>query len=54
MTPVVDPGEEPGGADPSFFLDQTEARRAEKSFLIPPSPAPSDLKVWIRLVPATK
>ena len=31
---VVDPGEGPGGGGrlPPLFLDQTEARRAEKSF----------------------
>ena len=30
---VVDPGEGPGGGGvPPFFLDQTEARRAEKTF----------------------
>ena len=30
---VVDPGEGPGeGVVPPFFLDQTEARRAEKTF----------------------
>ena len=27
---VADPGEEPGGPGPPLFLDQTEARRAEK------------------------
>ena len=32
-TPVADPGEGPGGAPaPPLFLDQTEARRAEKNF----------------------
>ena len=31
---VADPGEGPGGTrTPSLFLDQTEARRAEKNFL---------------------
>ena len=31
--PVADPGEGPGGAEPlPWFLDQIEARRAEKIF----------------------
>ena len=30
---VEDPGEGPGGVRPSLFLDQTEARRAEKNLL---------------------
>ena len=40
---VADPGEGPGGASPPspLFLDQTEARRAEKD-------RPPYLKVWIR------
>ena len=29
---VVDPGEGPGGAWSPLFLDQTEVRRAEKTF----------------------
>ena len=33
---VADPGEKPGGRPPLLFLDQTEARRAEKLFLRPP------------------
>ena len=55
--PVGDPGEGPGGpggpggaASPSFF-DQTEARRAGKSFFWspppPPPPSPSYRRVWI-------
>ena len=49
---------ETGGAGSPLFLDQTEARRAEKSFLRPPPPPylrvcttgpPSTyLKIWIR------
>ena len=34
---------EAGGAGSPLFLDQTEARRAEKSFLRPPPPPPSPL-----------
>ena len=30
---VADPGEGPGGAQPRLFLDQNEARKAEKKFL---------------------
>ena len=37
VTSVADPGEGPGGA-PSLFLDQTEARRADKKYLRPPFP----------------
>ena len=40
---MADPGEGPGGAGPSIFLDQTEARRAEKTFFLncpPPPPRP--------------
>ena len=29
---VADPGEGPGGPGPPSFLDQNEARRAEKNF----------------------
>ena len=40
------------GPSPPLFLDQTEARRAEKIFWrplpFPPPPPPSYLKVWIR------
>ena len=50
--PVEDPGEGPGARPPPppLFLDQNEARMAEKRFLgdrPPPSP-PSYLKVWTR------
>ena len=31
---VADPGEGPGGPGPPLFLDQTEARRAEKKMTI--------------------
>ena len=60
MTPVTDPGEEPGGGGGGgwhpLFLDQTEAQSVEKIFLRPPppysqgleDPPPPDLKVWIR------
>ena len=52
-------GRVPGGAGHPLFLDQTETRRAEKSFLgdrPPPAPylriwmtwTPPYLKVWIR------
>ena len=34
----VDPGEGPGGPRPPLFLDQTEARRAEKKFFFRPGP----------------
>ena len=38
---VVDPGKGPGGYIPSpLFLDQTEARRAEKKFLGDRPPPP--------------
>ena len=40
-----------GGARPSLFLDQTEARGAEKNFFGTVSPPPTPLpcrKVWIR------
>ena len=33
---MADPGEGPGGPGPPLFLDQNEARRAEKIFLRPP------------------
>ena len=52
---VADPEEGPGGPCPPLFLDQTEARRAEKNFLETPPPLPKGLddfpppylKVWI-------
>ena len=42
---VADPGEGPGGVrPPPLFLDQTEARRAEKHFFgRPPPPLSKDL-----------
>ena len=57
ITPVADPGE----GDPSFlpppslFLDQTEARRAEKkTFLTPPQypppPPPPNLRIWMSAI----
>ena len=42
---VAEPGEGPGGTGSPLFLDQTEARRAEKSFLRPPPPRPPYLRV---------
>ena len=46
--PVEDPGEGPGARPPLLFLDQSEARRAEKRFLGDLPRPPSYLKVWIR------
>ena len=43
---VAEPGEGPGGTGSPLFLDQTEARRAEKSFLRPPPPPPISGSVW--------
>ena len=42
--PMADPGEGPGvpAPPPSLFLDQTEARRAEKKIL------ETAVEVWIR------
>jgi len=52
---VVDPGDDPGGARPPSFLDQTEAQRDDKKFLLDPTPylrvwmtGPPYLKVWMR------
>ena len=54
---VADPEEGPGGVRPPLFLDQTEARRAEKNLLdtAPPfslglddQPPLPYLRVWIR------
>ena len=57
---MEDPGEGPWDPPPPLFLDQSEARRAEKNFLqiaLPPlskglddhhPPPPLYLKVWIR------
>ena len=44
---AADPGEGPGGRPP-LFLDQTEARRAEKMFFetAPPPPLLPYLSVW--------
>ena len=38
LNTVADPGEESGS--PPLFLEQTEARRAEKNFLRPDPPTP--------------
>ena len=66
MSAVADPrrgGGGPGGSATPLFLDQTEARRAEKILFLetgppplskglddqtPPPPHPPYLKVWIR------
>ena len=51
--PVADPGIQGRGPGlpppPHLFLDQTEARRAEKNFLRPPPPPslPPYLRVWM-------
>ena len=44
---LADPGEGPGGpgGPPPLFLDQTEARRAEKIFW--GAPGPPYLRVWM-------
>ena len=50
---VTDPREGPGGgggAGPSLFLDQTEARRSEKFFFRDRLP-PSYLRVWMTTPP---
>ena len=46
---VTDPGDGPGGpgSPPHLFLDQIDARRAEKKFLRFPSPLPLYLRVWM-------
>ena len=56
---MADPGEGPGGGRPPLFFHQTEARRAEKTFLGETAPPPFTkglndrrspppyLKVWI-------
>ena len=47
---MVDPGKGPGGYSPSpVFLDQTEARRAEKNFL--GYRPPTYLRVWMTAPP---
>ena len=45
---VTDPGDGPGGpgSPPHLFLDQIDARRAEKKFLRSP-PLPLYLRVWM-------
>ena len=49
---MADPGEEPGGSDPPplLFLDQNEARRAEKIFWETAPPLPY-LRVWMTAPP---
>ena len=46
---VADPGGEPGGPAPRLFLDQTEARRAEKRLFGDRSPP--YLRVWMTAPP---
>ena len=46
---VADPGVGPGGPPP-LFLDQTEARRAEKKFFWETGPPPF-LRVWMTALP---
>ena len=43
---MADPGEGPGPAPPPLFLDQTEARKAEKIIFLRPGPSPY-LSVWM-------
>ena len=40
LSPVVDPGEGAGGPAPPLYLDQTEARRAEKKIFETSRPPP--------------
>ena len=42
--PVAHPGEGPAGSVSRLFLDQTEARSAEKKFL---RPGPPSIRVWM-------
>ena len=44
---VADLGEGPGGPSLPLFLDQNEARRAEKNFFLRPGPSPPYLRVWM-------
>ena len=46
---MADPGKGPVGPEPPLFLDQTEARRAERNFLR--DPAPAYLRVWMTGLP---
>ena len=47
---MADLGKGPGGPAPPLFLDQTEARRAEKVFL-GDRPPPPYLRVWMTVPP---
>ena len=51
--PVMDPGERPGGPPSPLFLDQTEARKAEKKYLgeIAFHPHLTYLRVWMTAPP---
>lgn len=46
---VVDPEDEPGGPRPPSFLDQTEAQRDDKKFLLDPHPLSQGLDEWAPL-----
>ena len=46
--PVANPGEGPAGSASRLFLDQTEARSAEKTFL---RPGPPSIRVWMTSPP---
>ena len=48
---VADSGEGPGGPGPPLFLDQNEARKAEKNFFFEAAP-PAYLRVLITAPPA--
>ena len=52
--PVADPGEGPGPAPPPLFLDQTEARKAEKIIflgLAPPlNPNPNPVCLFLNIL----
>ena len=46
---MVDPGEGLEGPEPSLFLDQTEAQRAEKFFFKTAPPPPTILRCGLPL-----
>ena len=47
---MADPGEGPGWPGPPLFLDQNEARRAEKNFF-ETAPSPPHLRAWMTANP---
>lgn len=47
---VVDPGDEPGGPRSASFLDQTEAQRDDKKFLLDPHPLSQGPDDWAPLI----